>query len=315
MSDRVMAILGQYTPLLEPLSIDEAFLDVTGTEAHYGPPGVLAQTLQSRIDRELSLSASLGVATNKLIAKVASDLHKPHGITVVPPGEEAAFLAPMPIRKLWGVGGVMGRALAGLGMETIGDLARWTRAELTARFGSASGEGLYRASHGLDDSPVTPEHEAKSLSREETFARDILDVETLRRELLRLSDEVAWRLRRHSLQARTVNLKLRYADFSTLTRQITIPDATDSGPVLYAHALALFEKTWDRRPVRLVGVGGTNLEQGGRQLRLFEQEDRRQAQLDAALDRIRAKYGESSIRRASLMDEPEEPWVSRGRED
>ena len=315
MSDRVMTILGEYTPLLEPISIDEAFLDVTGTEPHYGSPAALASTLQSRIDRELMLSASLGVAANKLLAKIASDFRKPHGITVVPSGEEAAFLAPMPIRKLWGVGEVMGRELARLGIETIGDLARWPRDELIGRFGAVSGEGLYRASHGLDDSPVTPEHEAKSLSREETFARDIREPETLRRELLRLSDEVAWRLRRHGLQARTVNLKLRYPDFSTLTRQVTLPDATDSGPVLYAHALALFEKTWDRRPVRLVGVGGTNLEQGGRQLRLFEQEDRRQAQLDAALDRIRAKYGESSIRRASLMDEPEEPWVSRKLED
>ncbi len=311
MSDKVMAILAEYTPLLEPISIDEAFLDVTGTEAHYGPPAQLAQTIQARIDRELHLSGSLGVATNKLIAKIASDFRKPHGITVVPLGEEAAFLAPLPIRKLWGVGEVMGRELAKLGIETVGDLARWPREELVARFGHASGEGLYRASHGQDDSPVTPEHEAKSLSREETFARDVRDPEVLRRELLRLSDEVAWRLRRHGLQARTVNLKLRYADFSTLTRQVTLPDATDSGPVLYSHALALFEKTWDRRPVRLVGVGGTGLEQGGRQLRLFEQADRRQAQLDAALDRIKAKYGEGSIRRASLMDEPEEPWVSR----
>lgn len=315
MSDKVMALLGQYTPLLEPLSIDEAFLDVTGTEAHYGPPSRLAATLQARIDRELKLSASLGVATNKLIAKVASDFRKPHGITVVPPGEEAAFLAPLPIRKLWGVGEVLGRELGKLGVETVGDLARWPREELVARFGAASGEGLHRASHGQDDSPVTPEHEAKSLSREETFARDVRDADVLRRELLRLSDEVAWRLRRHGLQARTVNLKLRYGDFSTLTRQVTLPDATDSGPVLYSHALALFEKAWDRRPLRLIGVGGTGLEQGGRQLRLFEQEDRRQAQLDAALDRIKAKYGESAIRRASLLDEPEEPWVSRNLPD
>ncbi len=256
MSDKVMAILAEYTPLLEPISIDEAFLDVTGTEAHYGPAERLARALQDRIERELRLSASLGVASNKLIAKIASDFRKPHGITVVPPGEEAAFLAPMAIRKLWGVGEVMGRELARLGIETIGDLARWPQEELVGRFGVASGEGLYRASHGIDDSPVTPEHEAKSLSREETFARDIRDGQVLRRELLRLSDEVAWRLRRHGLTARTVNLKLRYGDFSTLTRQVTLPDATDSGPVLYSHALALFEKAWDRRPLRLVGVEG-----------------------------------------------------------
>jgi len=310
----VIAILGDYTPLLEPISIDEAFLDVTGTEAHYGPTAQLARTLQDRIDAELKLSASLGVATNKLLAKVASDFRKPHGITVVPPGTEAAFLAPLPIRKLWGVGEVMARDLAGLNVTTVGDLAQVPREELIARFGAAAGDGLFRSSHGVDDSPVTPEHEAKSISREETFAHDIRDADALRRELLRLSDEVAWRLRKHNLQARTVNLKLRYGDFSTLTRQATPADPVDSGPVIYSHVLALFEKTWDRRPLRLVGVGASNLVQPGRQLRLFEQEDRRQAQLDAALDHIRARYGARAIRRASLLIDPEEPWVSRKRE-
>ena len=141
----------------------------------------------------------------------------------------------MPIRKLWGVGEVMGRELARLGIETIGDLARWPREELVARFGVARrARGCTGPATGWTTALVTPEHEAKSLSREETFARDIRDAEMLRRELLRLSDEVAWRLRRHQLQARTVNLKLRYGDFSTLTRQVTLPDATDSGPVLYS---------------------------------------------------------------------------------
>lgn len=314
MSDRVMALLGEYTPLIEPISIDEAFLDVTGTEAHYGPPGKLAAAIQVRVEEELKLSASLGVGTNKLIAKVASDFRKPHGITVVEPGTEAAFLAPMPIRKLWGVGQVMERRLAELGITTIGDLARLPCDELVRCFGLASGEGLYRASHGIDESPVTPEHEAKSLSREETFARDVRDEAVLRRELLRLSDEVAWRLRRHHLRARTVTLKLRYADFSTLTRQTTLSDPTDSGPVIDAHAAVLLEQAWDRRPVRLIGVGGSNLVQGGRQLSLFEEADGRQGQLEAALDHIRERYGESAIRRAFLLSDPEEPWVSRKRE-
>ncbi len=314
MSNRVMALLGEYTPLIEPISIDEAFLDVTGTEAHYGPPGKLAAAIQVRVEEELKLSASLGVGTNKLIAKIASDFRKPHGITVVEPGTEAAFLAPMPIRKLWGVGQVMERRLAELGITTIGDLARLPCDELVRRFGLASGEGLFRASHGIDESVVTPEHEAKSLSREETFARDVRDEAVLRRELLRLSDEVAWRLRRHHLRARTVTLKLRYADFSTLTRQTTLSDPTDSGPVIDAHAAVLLEQAWDRRPVRLIGVGGSNLVQGGRQLSLFEEADGRQGQLEAALDHIRERYGESAIRRASLLSDPEEPWVSRKRE-
>lgn len=312
LSRRVMALLGEYTPLLEPISIDEAFLDMTGAEAHYGPPAQLARTLQDRIEAELRLSASLGVAGNKLVAKIASDFRKPHGITVVPPGEEAAFLAPLPIRKLWGVGEVTARDLARLGIATIGDLARLSAEELRARFG-AHGEGLWRAAHGVDDSPVTPEHEAKSFSREETFAQDIRDAAVLRRELLRLSDAVAGRLRRHGLRARTIGLKLRYGDFATLTRQATLPEPTDAGAAVYAQALALFEAAWDRRPVRLLGVSADNLTQAARQLRLFEQEDSRQAQLEAALDRIRVRFGEHAIQRASLLEEPEALWTPRER--
>lgn len=310
-SRRVMALLGEYTPLLEPLSIDEAFLDVTGTEAHFGPPAQLARTLQDRIMAELRLSASLGVASNKLVAKIASDLRKPAGITVVPPGGEAAFLAPMTIRKLWGVGPATARELARLGIETIGELAQQPVDVLRARFGPAHGEGLWRAARGLDDSPVTPEREAKSLSREETFAQDIGDGALLRRELLRLSDAVAARLRRHGLRARTVSLKLRYGDFTTLTRQATLADPTDAGAAIYAQALALFEAAWNRRPVRLLGVSADNLTQAARQLRLFEQEDTRRTQLEAALDRIRARFGEHAIQRASLLEEPEASWISR----
>jgi len=311
LSRRVMAILGDYTPLLEPISIDEAFLDVSGTEAHYGPPGTLAAAIQDRIDRELRLSASLGAASNKLVAKIASDHRKPHGITVVPSGEEAAFLAPLAIRRLWGVGEVTGRELTRLGIRSIGDLAQIPLEELKARFG-AHGAGLWRAAHGLDESPVTPEHEAKSLSREETYNEDISNPSILRRELLRLSDAVASRLRRHNFQARTITLKLRYQDFTTLTRQATLREPTDAGPTIYAQALALFEAAWDRRlPVRLLGVSAAGLSQPARQLRLFEQEGQRQAQLDAALDRIRARYGEDAIQRASLLDAPEELWVGR----
>jgi DNA polymerase-4 len=315
MSRRVMTVLAEYTPLLETISIDEAFLDVSGTADHYGPPGQLAGAIQNRIDRELGLSASLGVATNKLVAKVASDFRKPYGITVVDPGEEADFLAPLPIRKLWGVGQVMGKELSRMGISTIGDMARLPAETLRSRFG-AQGEALWRAAWGIDESPVTPEHQAKSLSREETFAQDVSDAAVLRRELLRLSDAVAARLRRHNFQARTVGLKLRYDDFSTISRQATLPDATDAGPVVYGQVLALFESAWQRgRPVRLLGVAAANLTQPARQLRLFEQEDLRQAQLDAALDRIRARFGEHAIQRASLLEPPDEPWVSRRGEE
>jgi len=315
MSDRVLAILAEYTPLLEPVSIDEAFLDITGTERQYGTSGQLAHTLQDRIEAELSLSASLGAASNKLVAKIASDFRKPHGVTVIPAGEEAAFLAPLPIRQLWGVGPVMARELARLGVQTIGDLAAISPATLRGHFG-AQGEGLWRAAHGIDDRPVIPEQEAKSLSREETFAHDIGDATVLRRELLRLSDAVASRLRRHNLQARTVTIKLRYGDFTTLTRQVTLAEPADTASVIYAQALALFEATWNRRqPVRLLGVGATGLCQQARQLRLFEQQAARQAQLDSALDRIRARFGEGAIQRASLLEWPEQLWIGRGAGD
>ena len=168
----------------------------------------LAETIQDRIEAELGLSASLGVATNKLVAKIASDFRKPHGITVVPPGQEAAFLAPLPIRRLWGVGEVTGDELARLGVQTIGDLARFSRKICAA--GSARAGRDCGARRGIDEPPVTQEHEAKSLSREETFAQDVRDPILLRRELLRLSEAVAFRLRRHNLQARTIHLKLRY---------------------------------------------------------------------------------------------------------
>jgi DNA polymerase IV len=311
LSRAVMALLQPYAPVMEQISIDEAFLDVTGTEALFGPAEKLAHTLQDRIEAELGLSASLGVAANKLVAKIASDYGKPHGVVVVPTGHEAAFLAPLPIRRLWGVGRVTAGELSRLGIVTAGDLAGWPLGELRGRFGS-HGEGLWRAARGIDDSPVEAEHERKSISREETFARDVHDVAVLRRELLRLSDDVGESLRRHGVQARTIDIKLRYGDFTTLTRQASLAEPTDTGPAIYAQALALFETAWDRRrPLRLIGVGTSGLCQPARQLRLFEQEDRRQAQLDDALDRIRARFGDSAIQRASLLEQPEQLWVDR----
>jgi DNA polymerase-4 len=328
MSRRVMAILRNYTPLVEQVSIDEAFLDVSGTEAQYGPPAQLAAAIQARIQSELGLSASLGVAANKLIAKIASDFQKPHGITVVPPGEEAGFLAPLPVRKLWGVGEVTSRELSRLDVQTVGDLARLPLETLRQAFGS-HGVGLWRGAHGMDDSPVVTEHEIKSLSREETFTRDTRDAALMRRELLRLSDAVAASLRRHGLTARTVSIKLRYADFKTLTRQRTLAAPVDSGAALYEAALSLLETAWNRQQaVRLLGVGAAGLTEIAGQLPLFEAPDEdaavadlaareseaareRRARLDAALDRIRQRFGNEAIQRASLLEEPEELWVPR----
>ena len=228
----------------------------------------------------------------------------------MPPGEEAAFLAPLPIRRLWGAGEVTACELAKLG-ETYGDLAAVSADELRARFG-AHGEGLWRAADGIDDSSVTPEHEDKFLSREETFAQDVSDPVVLRRELLRQSESVA-------LSPAATRPGGTHDRAEAALRRLHDPDpADDTGrahrqrPGDLRQVFALFEAAWERRrAVRLVGVGTSNLEQPTRQLQLFEQEDRRQAQLDAAVDRICGRYGHSAIQRASLMEEPEELWVPK----
>jgi DNA polymerase-4 len=317
---RMMAILSEYSPLIEPLSLDEAFLDVTGCEARWGPstgsglgsPEELAHRLQGRLEVELGLSASIGLAANKLVAKIASGLEKPRGFVVVHHGKEAEFLAPLPVQKLWGVGEVTARSLREMGVFTIGQLAQLPAAQLEAKFGRR-GRDLYRQARGMDDSPVVVEREEKSLSREMTFAQDIGDMKVLRKKLLSLSESVARRLRKRGLRGRTVKLKLRYDDFTTLTRQVTLDIPTDLEQVIFDQAARLLEqcpelvegKAWDRRrKVRLIGVGVTKFEPEERQLSLFEEagegKEEKLRRLSQAVDRIREKYGDEAIRRASL---------------
>jgi DNA polymerase-4 len=299
-----MAILSEYSPLVEPLSLDEAFLDVTGCQVRWNSPEELAHQLQKRLEVELGLSASVGLAANKLVAKIASGLEKPRGFVVVPHGKEAEFLAPLPVGKLWGVGEVTARSLHEMGVFTIGQLAQLPAARLEARFGRR-GRDLYRQARGIDDRPVVVEREEKSLSRETTFAEDIGDRQVLRKKLLSLSEDVARRLRKRGLQGRTVKLKLRYADFTTLTRQVTMEVPTDLGRVVFDQAARLLDKAWDRRrKVRLIGVGVSKFEQPEeRQLSLFEEPGEGKVEklrrLSQTVDRIREKYGPGAIRRAS----------------
>ncbi|MFB0536884.1 MAG: DNA polymerase IV [Anaerolineae bacterium] len=305
-SARMMAILSEYSPLIEPLSLDEAFLDVTGCQARWGSPEELARQLQERLEVELGLSASIGLASNKLVAKIASGLEKPRGFVEVPHGKEAEFLAPLPVEKLWGVGEVTARNLHEMGVFTIGQLAQLPVAQLEARFGRR-GRDLYRQARGIDDSPVVVEREEKSLSREVTFAEDIGDRQVLRKKLLSLSEDVARRLRKRGLRGRTVKLKLRYSDFKTLTRQVTLDAPTDLEQVIFEQAARLLEKAWDRRrKVRLIGVGVSKFGPEERQLSLFEGTGEGKAEkrrrLSQAVDRIREKYGDEVIRRASLVE-------------
>lgn len=306
-SDRVMTILREFSPLLEQVSIDEAFLDLTGCERLWGPIPDAARRIQQRVMDELGLSASVGLASNKLVAKIASDLRKPYGFVYVEHGREAEFLAPLPVERLWGVGKVTASALRRLGVETIGDLAALPEAALVEAFGPHGAALKYRAL-GQDNSPVITEWQAKSVSNEETFATDQTDEDFLRHELLRLSDKVAARLRANGQAGRTVRLKLRYHDFATVLRSETLPMPTDSARDIYETALALWREHWQKgRPVRLVGVGVTNLENVPyRQLGLFDDAHPRDDKLARTLDEIRDKFGRDAIRRASFLRRDED---------
>jgi DNA polymerase-4 len=300
----VMALFEAETPILEQISIDEAFLDLTGDQR---PGGVVAATLQARIAKELKLPSSFGVASNKLVAKIATNVGKPRGLVVVPPGEEAAFLAPLPMEMLWGVGPKTRARLAELNLRTIGDLARWPPADLERRFG-AMGAGLAHHARGEDDRELETDREAKSISKEITFSRDVDDRPALRRTMLDLSDQVAASLRREGLVARTVKLKLRWPPFETITRQTTLPLATDLEADIFKAAFDLFTVAWGRgRPVRLIGVGVSGLQAPARQLGLFDAapSEERAGKLAAAVDKIRERYGWDAVKRASLLDEDE----------
>jgi len=268
-SRQVMEILHQASSLVEQISIDEACLDLTEQVVRWEESVEIARRLQARIREEVELSASLGVATNKLVAKVASDRDKPGGLTVVRPGEEAAFLSPLPVRVLWGVGPVTTEKLAAIGVTTVGELAQCSEKELGDRFGSHGIEMAQRA-RGIDERPLVTEHEPKSVSQERTFTRDLRDEESLRRHLWRLSRDVARHLQKMELAAGTVAIKLRYANFETLTRQMSLAVPTDDERAIYRAALVLLRRTWQRdRPLRLLGVGGQNLAPPAGQLPLF----------------------------------------------
>jgi DNA polymerase-4 len=299
-SRAVMALLGGYTPVIEQLSIDEAFLDLTGTDALHGPSPDVARTIQRRVREELGLPCSLGVATNKLVAKIACSRGKPHGLVVVKPGQEAYYLAPLSTEALWGVGEATAKRLRALGIETIGALAQCPEETLRRLLGE-SGTYLHRAANGIDDSPVSSDRERRSYSHEQTYAEDTADEARIRRTLLWMSDRLTGQMRQDGVVARTVRLKLRTSGFSTFTRQMHLERATDQADEVYAAALKLLMSGWDRRRLRLVGVAVTELSGGGGlQLGLFDHDDQRQVRLSQAVDDIRDRFGSEAITRASL---------------
>jgi DNA polymerase-4 len=300
-SREIMAVLGDFSPLVEPVSVDEAFVDLTGTQTLWGPPAAAVRRIKSRIREETGLTASAGLAANKFVAKVASDLEKPDGLVVVPAGGEAAFLAPLPIERLWGVGKATAKELADLGVTTIGRLQQLPARALTARLGP-HGPDLQALAFGRDDRPVEPFSPPKSMGAEETFERDCRDLARLEETLRGQAERVASELRAEGLAACRVTLKLRWADFRTLTRSHT-GDPTQDGLEIYRRAATLLRRERLIQPVRLIGVSASTFKPEARgQLPLLDQAAVRREHLARAVDRITGRFGRSAILPARLID-------------
>ncbi|CAN5669122.1 DNA polymerase IV [soil metagenome] len=299
-SRQVMVVLRRYTPQLEQVSIDEAFLDLSGTEALFGGGEAVGRQIKAVVASEVQLTASVGVAANRLVSKIASDLRKPDGLVVVPAGEEAEFLAPLPIERLWGVGQVTRRRLAEYGVSLIGDLARLPDDLLRRRFGSHGPELAARA-RGVDATPIGQEAAAKSISQEHTFDVDTADWQVVERTLLSLSEGVGGRLRADGLRAATVAVKVRDSTFHTITRQRTLDQPTDLTDVIWQTSLALVRREVHGMRVRLLGVGVHGLTDR-QQLSLFDEPDSRRRRALEAADTLRRRFGPRAIRRARLLD-------------
>ncbi len=301
-SRTIRDIFFDYTPLVEPLSLDEAFLDVTGCRGLFGTAEKIARTLKDRIRHETGLVASVGVAPNKFLAKIASDLDKPDGLVIVDPERITEFLDPLPIGRLWGVGRVTGGVFEQLGVATIGDLRRLPPERLEQQFGRQR-EHFLRLANGIDERSVVPDREARSISHETTFPTDITDRDVLRAWLLELTEHVARRVRRQRHRGRTVTLKLRYADFRTITRAKSLPQPSDVTGEMWQVAAELLDEALKSRkaPVRLIGVGMSGF--AGDQVTqrtLFETDEHRTRQkLDSVTDAVREKFGNSALSRGS----------------
>jgi DNA polymerase-4 len=301
-SEQIFALFAEVTPVIEPLSLDEAFLDVTGSTALFGPAAAIAAALRARIASAVGLPASAGIAPVKFAAKVASDLAKPNGQREVPPGTTAAFLAPLPVWRLWGVGPRTEASIAALGLRTIGELAACDPAWLAAQLGNQA-EHLIQLARGIDPRAVVPDRDARSIGAEDTFEEDLADPEALRPHLHSQALRVGARLRRAGVVARTLGVKFKYDDFRLVSRRAALPVPTDDGQALYAHALALLARAPLERPVRLTGVVASDLSHGAAQLGLFDDGAKRRRVLNATLDQIAARFGRGAVVPADLLPE------------
>ncbi|MBL0389152.1 DNA polymerase IV [Tumebacillus sp. ITR2] len=324
-SREMMAILARYTPLIEPLSVDEAFLDVTACRKLFGDGITIARRIKEDIRRELNLTASVGIAYNKFLAKLASDLEKPDGLCPITPQDVETRVHPLPISRLWGVGQKSAEQLKRLGLHTIGDVARMDVVRMRTYIGSLA-DHIYWLANGKDERPVQAEREAKSVGQETTFATDVRDVGFLETTLLAQVEKVARRLRKAGVEGRTLTLKLRYAPWRTITRSHTFPRATDLETPLYQAVKELLAKCGLSREdaIRLIGVqvgnlvpkgSGVEVEEQVQQLSLFDQPaaapkvmeiDPRQQELSRVVDSLKDKFGEKIVTRARLVKREEE---------
>jgi DNA polymerase-4 len=311
-SEQVFRIFEHYTPLIEPLSLDEAFLDVTASHALFGTAMNIATELRRRIRTETGLPCSAGIAETKFVAKIASDFGKPNGQHEVPPGTARAFLAPLPVSRLWGVGPKTDELLKGAGLRTVGEVASHDVTWLTARLG-ALGQHLWELSQGIDTRVVVPDREAKSIGAQDTFDEDLLGAEALMTHVHSQALRVGRRLRRAGVKTRTVQLTVKYADFTQVTRRHTLDERTDDGQRLYREAMKLLEQKVELgRKVRLTGVSANDLSSGDTQLGLFaEAGPQKNDKLNAALDKIASKYGVKAVVTADLATEDTEDEAPR----
>ncbi|MBT3201545.1 MAG: DNA polymerase IV [Phycisphaerales bacterium] len=299
-SEQIFEVMGQFTPLIERLSVDEAFLDVSGCERLLGPAAKVAGDIKTRIKSQTGLTVSVGVAPNKFLAKLASDLEKPDGLTIITPENVHDVLDPLGIRKLWGVGPAAEKQFARLNIRTIGQLRHASPDMIRARLGEG-GEHFQRLSAGIDDRPVIPDTEAKSIGQEQTFRTDIDDLDALAGVLLDQTQQIAMRMRRSGFKARTITLKIRYGDFTTLTRSATTDEPTDVTELLWRQAKGLLNKWAETQyhPLRLLGVTLSQFTgQAGVQGSLFADPSReKQHRIDQAVDKIANRFGTSAINR------------------
>jgi DNA polymerase-4 len=298
-SQQLREIFFRYTPLVEPLSLDEAFLDVSGCKSLFGSAEVIGRRIKQEIKDELDLVASVGVASNKYLAKLASYVEKPDGFCIINEEKIQSFLEPLPVKRIWGVGAATEKKLTALGIHTIKQLKSLTEESLLRLFGKV-GTQMWHLARGLDERGVVPDSRAKSISNEQTFVEDIADIGVLREHLRELVDQVSQRLRSAGLHAKTVNLKVRYHDFKTFTRSKTLSLPNDATEVFYETVIEMLENRLPDRELRLrlIGMGVSGLGSGVRQQELFDQADRQQREkLDEVSDLIRDRFGDDALRR------------------